>query len=516
MKMRKNEHPTRSFSIILWRSPNNARQLRPLRHSSSDPLRRFLAKNLLFVIGINVLVKPVWIFVIDRTVQNRVGHAAYGTYQALLNMAIIMQFVLDFGLNSFTSRSISRDPDSFGRQFPVMLGLRLVLMLLYAAVVLAVGWAAGYSPAELGLLCGTLLIQTLTILLLFMRSNVAAFQRFRLDGLLSVADRLLMVLVCGTLLFLPATAAQFRISWFIWSQVACYAVAVALGFLVLRHITGLPLRVSFHLGQLWDTLRAAAPYALLIFLMSVYMRSDSTLVERLASKDEAGIYASAYRQLDVCNMFAILFAGILLPLYGRMLGERQDIGDITRFSTNLLFPAALLGTVISWCCGPEIMRLLYHASGPYDARVFGWVMSCLPAYSLMYVYSTLLTANGALRLLNILAAGAVALNIGCNLYMIPRYGALGAAQTACITQWAIASCSVLAALRMNRIRISFRWAGALLLYAALLVCAGWGLQHYWTGAWGVKVLLLCGLAGIMMLALRLLAPAALLRFLSRR
>ena len=47
-------------------------------------LRRFFAKNLLFIILLNALVKPVWIFAIDRTVQNRVGHAAYGTFQALL------------------------------------------------------------------------------------------------------------------------------------------------------------------------------------------------------------------------------------------------------------------------------------------------------------------------------------------------------------------------------------------------------------------------------------------------
>lgn len=479
-------------------------------------MRRFFAKNLLFVIGINVLVKPVWIFVIDRTVQNRVGPAAYGTYQALLNMAIILQVVLDFGLNNFTSRQISRDPDSFPAQFPVMLGLRVVLMMLYAGVVLGIGWLAGYKGAELGLLCGTLLIQTLTILLLFVRSNVAAFQRFRLDGLLSVTDRLLMILLCGSLLFLPATADRFGIEWFVWAQVACYGFAVALGFFLLQRITRVRLRVSFNLGSLLAALRSAAPYALLIFLMSVYMRSDSTLIERLASDEEAGIYASAYRQLDVCNQFSILFAGILLPLFGRMIGEGGNVGDLTRFSTNLLLPLALLGSVVAWCCGNEIMRMLYTAAGDYDAQVFAWVMCCLPAYSLMYIYSTLLTANGALRTLNMLAAGAVLLNVAGNLYMIPRSGALGAAQTACVTQWAIAICSVIVAVRKNGITIPGRWAGALLAYAGLIVGAGVVTDRCWTGGWVAEALLLAGFAGIMMFALRLLAPSALLRFLARR
>ena len=46
-----------------------------------------------------MLVKPAWVFLIDRTVQNRVGHAAYGTYQALFNLGVIFQIILDLKLS---------------------------------------------------------------------------------------------------------------------------------------------------------------------------------------------------------------------------------------------------------------------------------------------------------------------------------------------------------------------------------------------------------------------------------
>jgi O-antigen/teichoic acid export membrane protein len=479
-------------------------------------LRRFFAKNLLFVIGINVLVKPVWIFVIDRTVQNRVGHASYGTYQALLNMAVIMQVVLDFGLNSYNTRTISRNPDEFAARFPVMLAVRLLLMGLYAAVVLIVGYAAGYRGGELSLLCGTLLIQTLTMLLLFIRSNVAAFQRFRLDGILSVADRLLMIIICGTLLFIPALAGRFRIEWFVWAQVGCYAIAIVLGFYILWRITRVPIRLSFHFEKVWSMMRAAAPYALLIFLMSVYMRVDATLIERLGSKEEAGIYAAAYRQLDVSNQFAILFAAILLPLFGRMLSEGSNVASIVRLSANLLLPFSFLGAVLAWTAGTGIMHLLYPAAGAYDGRVFAWVMSCLPAYSLMYIYSTLLTANGALRLLNGLSAGATIINLSLNFILIPRYGAEGAAFVACITQWAIAVCSVLFAARRNRLPTHPKWIAAHLVYVVLLCAAGIAAMHYWDGAWKPVTITLLLAAGIMIPLFRFVAPSALRQFLLRR
>lgn len=477
-------------------------------------VRRFFAKNLLFIIALNALVKPVWIFAIDRTVQNRVGHASYGTFQALLTMSVILQVVLDFGLNSYNTRAISRDPASFRDRFPAMLGLRLLMMGVYAIVVLSVGWAAGYRGSELQLLCGTLLIQTLTILLLFIRSNVAAFQRFRSDGILSVADRLLMIIICGTLLLLPATAAQFRISWFVWTQAGCYAAAVVLGFFLLWRITRQPIRLSFRFKKFGEMLREAAPYALLMFLMSIYMRADVPLLERLHSAQEAGRYMGAVRQVDVCNQFAILFAGILLPLFGRMLAEGQNVAPIVRLSTNLLLPLSFLGAVLAWAAGTGIMHMLYPAANSYDGRVFAWVMTCLPAYSLMYIYSTLLTANGALGLLNCLAGGAAVLNLLINCFVVPKYGAEGAAIVACFTQWSIALFSVMFATSRNRLPVQIRWIASHAGFVILLCLAGWGAFHIWPGNWKLVVGMLIIVAGLLIFLFRFITPSALRSLLS--
>jgi O-antigen/teichoic acid export membrane protein len=52
----------------------------------------------------------------------------------------------------------------------------------------------------------------------------------------------------------------------------------------------------------------------------------------------------------------------------------------------------------------------------------------------MYIFGTLLTANGSLKILNILALIALIANFGLNLWLIPKYQALGAAYAAIITQ----------------------------------------------------------------------------------
>ncbi|MBS1616112.1 MAG: polysaccharide biosynthesis C-terminal domain-containing protein [Bacteroidetes bacterium] len=274
--------------------------------------------------------------------------------------------------------------------------------------------------------------------------------------------------------------------------------------------------MSFHLGHVGGMMRAAAPYALLMFLMSIYMRSDVPLLERLYSPQEAGRYMSAVRQLDVCNQFAILFAGILLPLFGRMLAQGQDVAPIARLSTNLLLPLAFLAAVIAWSAGTGIMHMLYPAATARDGRIFAWVMSCLPAYALMYIYSTLLTANGSMRLLNLQAAGAAVLSVSVNCLVIPRYGAEGAAMVSCGTQWSIAVSTLFFSSRRNRLPFSPRWIAGHLLYLLVMLLLAWAAFSLWPGEWVRVSLSLVAAAAVLIPAFHFVSPRALAQLISNR
>jgi O-antigen/teichoic acid export membrane protein len=450
-------------------------------------MRRFFVKNLLFVLTVNILVKPLWIFMIDRTVQNRVGHSMYGTYQAVFNLGIIFQIVLDFGINNFNTRLISQSPGKLKKLFPVMLTAKLVFIFLYAIIVGIVAWLWGYKGWELTLLGGTMAIQALSSMLLFIRSNVAALHKFRIDGILSVTDRLLMIAVCGVLLFHPYFAQRFHIEWFVYAQIACYGMAVIIALFVLRRLSGIQFRLSPDVKRVSAIIRQSAPYALLIFLMSVYTRSDTILLERLSEngKIQAGIYVAGYRLLDVGNMVGLMFAGVLLPLFGRMLMQKQDVNPIVLLSANIMLPVAF---IISVGCGffsSEIMHMLYKNTGAGDDRIFAVLMAAFPGFCIMYIYSTLLTANGNLRLLNKIAVLGVIINLSLNIILIPHYKAMGAAVTTFITQTVLASCFIIFSkkeLDLNKnIRLVASYAAFILLlmlagYVAKLLAISWLLQ----------------------------------------
>ncbi|MES2701162.1 MAG: oligosaccharide flippase family protein [Bacteroidota bacterium] len=435
----------------------------------------------MFVIAVNVLVKPIWVFFIDRTVQNTVSGGSYGTYQALLSLSIIFQTVLDFGISSYNSRRISQNPDTLPTLFPAMLSARLVLMVVYMVLAYAWAYAFGYRGWELQLLIGVLLVQSLNSLVSFIRSNVAALHRFKTDGLLSVIDRLLAILICGFLLVWPATAKHFRIEWFVITQVVCYFIAAIIGYLILRRIGKVRLSFSFQPAEILKIAKQSFPYALLIFLMSIYNRADAMMIERLCAdgKDQAGIWAAAFRLLDMANILGLMFATMLLPMFGRMLGQKNDVQPIVKLCVNMLLPFSFMIAVAAVFFSADIMDLLYHKSSLYNQGAvtqaeYHWVFTILmlsfPAWCLMYVYSTLLTANGSLATLNKIALAGVVLNLTLNFILIPNYKAVGGAATSFITQTSLAIAFIIYASRIIKLRFNIKWILAQLGYLTIVIC----------------------------------------------
>ena len=187
-------------------------------------MNREFILNILFLVFINLLIKPFFIFGIDLSVQNRVG-SEYGLYFALFNLTYIFQILNDFGIQPFNNRNISRYPQLLPKYFPNLLLLKGLLSLLYVAVTMLFAWLlAGYDTHALRLLGILALNQVLIQLILFLRSNVSGLGFYRLDSLLSSLDKLLMLLTCGVALWVEPFRQHFTIEVFAWAQTLALAL----------------------------------------------------------------------------------------------------------------------------------------------------------------------------------------------------------------------------------------------------------------------------------------------------
>jgi len=286
-------------------------------------MHRFFFRNLIFLVSVNLLIKPLWIFGIDRTVQNVVGAQSYGIYFVLMNLSMLTQIILDLGISNYNNRLIAQQEHLLIKQLSNVFSIKLILSVIYLLITLFAGVVLHYSGHTLYLLFLICLNQALASLIIYVRSNISALHHFKVDSLMSILDKALMIIICGILLFAPSFRSRFIIEWFVYAQLVSYILTLLAALIYVLNITG-RIQVNFSLSFSKELLRNSFPFALLIALMMIYGRIDGVMIEKLLPLDgerEAGLYASAFRLLDALNQFGYLFAVLLLPIFSRMLAK---------------------------------------------------------------------------------------------------------------------------------------------------------------------------------------------------
>jgi len=451
--------------------------------------KKFLS-NLVLMVVLNLLVKPFSIFGIDATVQNRVGTEEYGLYFTLLNLSFIFNILLDIGVNNFTTKNIAQYPHIVSRYMGKLLSFRLVLFLIYAAITFVLSFILGFKSREIYLLIFLVINQFLAILIAYFRSHFAGLLFFKTEAIISVLDRLLLILFCGIILL---STTEFKIEWFIWIQTACYGFTAIIAFLLLIKQIGIP-KFSWHWTFSKAIVRKSLPYAVLILLMMVYTRSDSILLERLHPNGnyETGIYAQGFRLLDAFFIFGMLFSNLLFPLFSKLFREQKSILPLLRTGGNLLIGGAILMVAFCYSNSEFIVKLIYSQNVTASIPSFQWLMLSFVGMCFSLVFGTLLTAHGSLRTLIIYSAFAIAVNISMNLYLIPKMGAEGAAIAAFTTQTFVGLIQFIYCSKMFHFDFSVKMVNRYLLYIVSIISIFYFFHWYKVEYWMLIVEIVLG------------------------
>jgi len=149
--------------------------------------------------------------------------------------------------------------------------------------------------------------------------------------------------------------------------------------------------------------------------------------------------------------------------------------------------------------------------------VFSCLMLSFPAWCFMYVYSTLLTANGSMKALNIIAFAGVVFNLSLNYYLVPRYKAFGGAITSLITQTGLALAFFVFAVRIIKLPWNVRWLLAHVGYMILVAMLGYGINRFLPGFSDPAQLIIFGSICILLIFLfRFVSVANLRQFINKR
>jgi O-antigen/teichoic acid export membrane protein len=487
--------------------------------------KKFLT-NLGLLLFLNLLVKPFWVLGIDRSVQNTVGSEEFGFYFSILNFSFLFNILLDLGITNFNNRNIAQNTQLLNKHFSSILILKLLLGVLYIVISFVIGMVIGYDSRQFYILAWVAFNQFLLSFILYLRSNITGLLMFKTDSMLSVLDRLLMILFCSILLWGNLTEKTFRIEWFVYAQTLAYGITVGTAMIIVIKRSAFR-RLHWNKPFLIMILKKSLPFALLVLLMAQYNRMDTVIIERILpeaiGKQQAGVYAQAFRLLDAANMIAFLFAVILLPIFSRMIKLKESVENLVKLSFSMLFSISVITAVGSFFYGAQLIEWLYpihmdELTVEYEKRleeaslIFRVLMFGFIGISTTYVFGTLLTANGSLKQLNIVASVGVIISLTLNLTLVPGFQAIGSAFASLSAQSVTAIAQIILVILIFRFRANYRFIIELVLFSAGVAVMGYLSQM--TGlSWKISLLLFISASIVLAIFLEMLDIRSFIRII---
>jgi len=383
-----------------------------------------------------LLIKPVWILIIDRKVQNLLPAEEYGTYFGLTGFSLLFMILLDLGITNYNNREVAISKEYYKSNFWSIIGTKSILSLIFFLIASVIGFFIGFTQTDFIIFGLLALNQCLLSFNTYLRSNISAIHHFKTDGILSVIDRLFVIISLGVIIWTSLTTIQIDLFVFIIAQTIGLALTFILAWIANSKYLG-KADFTFHRKAVIELLKKSMPYAVIIALMTLYTRLDSVLIMHLlpSGRSEAGVYAMSYRLLDAAAIVGTLLAGQLLPIFASNLVNKARLNSIVKWSTLLVFIPSILATILCSILGSDIMQFLYPEKYTLNSgNVFTILIWCIPGMVLVNIFGTLLTSAGKVKRINQLALAACVINIIGNLLFLPLYGLKAAAFTAIFTQ----------------------------------------------------------------------------------
>jgi O-antigen/teichoic acid export membrane protein len=222
-----------------------------------------------------------------------------------------------------------------------------------------------------------------------------------------------------------------------WSMVTAIlsilAAAGAVALVTLRF--GRP---AFSLDLIRTHLWEGFGFAFATSTSTAYNDIDKTMLSHYGMNAANGVYSMAYRVIDVATIPGLAIREAAMPRFFR--AGAIGICESSALSNRLMkraVPLGLAAGAVVFLSAPLLPRLVGHGFGD---TVFAMRWLCaIPLFrAFHHMTGSALTGSGRQRYRTLSQGIAVCLNIGLNIWLIPRHGWLGAAWSSLLTDGLLA------------------------------------------------------------------------------
>lgn len=384
-------------------------------------------------------------FVVIALLTRMLGTDGFGQYSTVFAYLFFVSVAADVGLGTLLTREISRPDADEARVVGSLVALRLLLVTLAALVGCGIAVLLPYPHViHVGIFITSLTIiaQSVSQVLMgvfqkHLRISIAATgdiitRAVQLIGLFLLWDK-------GIAYLLPV----------LWVNVIAEIIHAAIMYYSARRIVPFRLHVDWSYWR--EMLRHAFPIAASLIFTLIYFKIDTIMLSLMRTSQEVGVYAVAYKILEVIIFFPAMYVGLIMPLLSRHADDEKAFGVVFRRAFLVLGGGAIATiAVLLIFAGPMIQTV-----GGSDFAHADTVLRIL-SLGIGLIFLGNLGGNAIIALnlqrsaMWVYGAGA-AFNVAANFYAIPHYGYYGAAWTTVATE-AIVTIGMFALIREARAR----------------------------------------------------------------
>ena len=395
------------------------------------------------------------------------GADELGRYAYVLAFCFPFGALADFGVATLAIREASAHPARAGAVVAAARRLTAGLSLSAVLVMMTVAVLTGHEPRLLAAFALAGLGSLVSALTLPYLVGLTAREQMRRLSLHRVAAS-----VIGSVLTLAVLVAGGGL---LALFLAGFVNSVLM--LVLARALAGPTLASEARGAVATMARQALPFGLMMTGFALYYRIDMVMLEWMTGPRTVGLYAAAYRFLDVVIVLTASLTGPLFPRLSAVARARpQEARRLLEDAWRPLFALGLPLSLGACALATLLVTVLFGNDFAESApllRVLIW--GTLPLFWVSVANHALIAADRVWPLVAVYA-GSASLNVIANLILIPRFGATGAAVATLACEWL--NLVAVVVLVRGGFGVSFsatglwRYGGA----AALMLAGVWALQ----------------------------------------
>lgn len=378
-------------------------------------------RNIFFKTLAEILSRLIYLFFFVYMAR-KLGTNDFGLFSFAFSFAGIFVIIIDPGLNVLLTRDVSRDHALSAKYNSNVLTIKTLLSIVTFFMIWAVIKLLGYDNHTISVVLSMGIFLILNCFLDFLVSIADAYERMEIDAAIKITNKF-FVSVLGT----AALLAGSKIIGMISGMVAGSAIAVLAGYYLVKNVKT-SIKIKFDWSFLKTIVHNALPIALTMIFAIIYFKVDVVMLSMFkVSNSQIGLYSAAIKLIEILNVIPAIFVSAIFPILAGFSEELKSELELTikrayRFLLLIAVPIVVTIAIRS----KDVVSAIYgddYAGSSIALKIL--ILTSLFIFPNFLLSNMIIVVNRQ-KLNAIFAFVCLLLNVGLNIFLIPRYGFVGA------------------------------------------------------------------------------------------